>query len=55
MMQELVQQIKGTVQEFIDGVHTAIPGTITAFDPAKCEADVNLLGQYNKQIGRAHV
>lgn len=51
MMQELVQQIKGTVQEFIDGVHTAIPGTITVFDPAKCEAGVNLLGQYNKPDG----
>ena len=51
MMQELVQQIKGTVQEFIDGVHTAIPGTITAFDPTKCEAGVSFLGQYNKPDG----
>ena len=51
MMQEFVQQIKGTIQEFTDGVHTAIPGTITAFDPAKCEAGVNLLGQYNKPDG----
>ena len=49
MMQEFVQQIKGTIQEFTDGVHTAIPGTITAFDPAKCEAGVNLLGQYNNR------
>lgn len=51
MMQEFVQQVKSTIQEFIDGVHTAIPGTITAFDPAKCEASVNLTGQYNKPDG----
>lgn len=51
MMQEFVQQVKSTIQEFIDGVHTAIPGVITAFDPAKCEASVNLTGQYNKPDG----
>ena len=51
MMQEVVQQVKATIQEFIDGVHTAIPGVITAFDPAKCEASVNLTGQYNKPDG----
>ncbi len=51
MMQEFVQQVKATIQEFIDGVHTAIPGVITAFDPAKCEASVNLTGQYNKPDG----
>ena len=50
-MQEFVQQVKSTIQEFIDGVHTAIPGVITAFDPAKCEASVNLTGQYNKPDG----
>ena len=51
MMQEFVHQVKSTIQEFIDGVHTAIPGVITAFDPAKCEASVNLTGQYNKPDG----
>ncbi|MCI8757009.1 MAG: hypothetical protein HFG18_10520 [Oscillospiraceae bacterium] len=51
MMQEVVQQVKATIQEFIDGVHTAIPGVIAAFDPAKCEASVNLTGQYNKPDG----
>lgn len=51
MMQEFVQQVKSTIQEFIDGVHTAIPGVITAFDLAKCEASVNLTGQYNKPDG----
>ena len=51
MMQEFVQQVKSTIQEFIDGVHTAIPGVIAAFDPAKCEASVNLTGQYNKPDG----
>lgn len=51
MMQEFVQQIKDTVQEFTDGVHTAVPGTVTAFDPARCEASVTLIGQYSKPDG----
>lgn len=51
MMQEFVQQVKNTIQEFTDGVHTAVPGTVTAFDPAKCEATVALTGQYNKPDG----
>jgi len=51
MMQEVVQQVKATIQEFIDGVQAAIPGVIAAFDPAKCEASVNLTGQYNKPDG----
>lgn len=48
MMQDFVQQVKNAMQEFADEVHTAVPGTVTAFDPAKCEATVTLIGQYNK-------
>lgn len=51
MMQEFVQQMKNSIQEFTDGIHTALPGTITAFDPARCEASVALSGQYNKPDG----
>ena len=35
MIQKFVQQIKNTVQESLDGVHTCIPGEIVSFDAAK--------------------
>lgn len=51
MIQEVVQQVKAAIQEFTDGVHTAIPGTIITFDAGKCEASVQLIGKYNKPDG----
>lgn len=40
MKQELVQSIIDLVNDMISGVHTAMPGTITSFDPATCTATV---------------
>lgn len=40
MNSELVQRIKETAQKAAEGIHTAVPGTIVSYDPAKGQATV---------------
>jgi len=40
MLQEFVQSVTDTIQKELKGVHTVLPGTIVAFDPAKMVATV---------------
>jgi len=53
MMQEFVQQITNTVRENMNGIHTAIPGIITAFDPASCIASVLPSMKFKKPDGKS--
>lgn len=52
MLQELTEQIGRTIEEFLSGVHTAIPGEITEFDPVTCTASVLPKGQFKSPDGR---
>ena len=52
MIQKFVQQIKNTVQESLDGVHTCIPGEIVSFDAAKCTAIVKPTGKFKRPDGQ---
>ena len=52
MIQKFVQQIKNTVQESLDGVHTCIPGEIVSFDAAKCTAIVKPKGKFKRPDGQ---
>ncbi|GHU52652.1 hypothetical protein AGMMS49975_08900 [Clostridia bacterium] len=40
MLSEFAQEVKNSAVEILNGVHTAIPGKIVKYDPAKCEAEV---------------
>jgi hypothetical protein len=51
MIQEFTQQIKNTIRDCINGIHTAIPGKIIFFDPEKCEAAVLPYGKYTTPSG----
>lgn len=51
MMQEFVQRIIEIAREQADSVHTAFPGKIVSFDPAKCLATVQPILKYNKPDG----
>ena len=51
MMQEFVQEIQNTVQRGIRGIHTAMPGKVLAFDPAKCVATVQPVMKFKKPDG----
>jgi hypothetical protein len=51
MLQEFVQQITDTAREVVQGVHTAIPGTIVSFDPCTCLATVLPSMSYRKPSG----
>ncbi len=51
MMQEFVQRVIEIAREQADGVHTAFPGKIIAFDPAKCLATVQPILKYKKPSG----
>lgn len=51
MRQNFVQQIKNTMQEALDGVHTCIPGEIVSFDAAKCTAVVKPIGKFKQPDG----
>lgn len=46
MLNEFVQQIEETAQEVVDNIHTAMPGKIVSFDPAKCLAKVKPIGRF---------
>ena len=52
MIQKFVQQVKNTVQESLDGVHTCIPGEIVSFDAAKCTAIVKPIGKIKRPDGQ---
>lgn len=51
MMQEFVQQIENTVREATYDMHTALPGTIAAFDAAACMAEVKPEGTMKMKNG----
>lgn len=51
MMQEFVQQITNTIKENMQGIHTAIPGTIVSFDPATGLATVLPSMKFKKPDG----
>jgi hypothetical protein len=51
MLQEVAQEIKNTIGETLQNVHTAIPGKIAAYDPAKGEADILPFGKFKKPSG----
>jgi hypothetical protein len=51
MMQHLTQEVKNTITEMVQGLHTAIPGKIIKYDPVKCEAEVLPYGKFKKPDG----
>ena len=52
MIQKFVQQLKESVQESLDGVHTCIPGEIVSFDADKCTAIVKPIGKIKRPDGQ---
>lgn len=52
MMQELVQEIENTVMDVMKGIHTAMPGTISSFDPGSGKATVKPSGKFTASGGR---
>ena len=52
MMQEFVQQVKETISESLDGVHTCIPGEIVSFDAGNCTAVVKPIGKIKRPDGQ---
>lgn len=53
MMQELTQQIEETARAVTDEIHTAMPGTIVAFDPGSGTATVKPSGKYVTADGKS--
>lgn len=53
MMQEFVQQIEETAKAVSDEIHTAMPGTIVAFDPGSGTATVKPNGKHVTADGRS--
>lgn len=51
MLQEVAQEVKNTITELLQGVHTAIPGKIVTYNPAKCEAEILPYGKFKKPDG----
>lgn len=51
MLQEFVDQVNKTAQKTIEGMHTALPGEITAFDPASGMASVQPKAKFKKPNG----
>ena len=52
MLQEVVQEIENTARSVLDGVHTAMPGEITSFDPGSGRAVVKPNGQFTSSGGK---
>lgn len=52
MMQEVVQEIEHTVMDVMKGIHTAMPGTISSFDPGSGKATVKPGGKYTSSSGK---
>ena len=51
MMQELVEQINRIARKATEGIHTAMPGEITDYDPAKGMATVQPKAKFKKPNG----
>lgn len=51
MLQEFTQEVKNTTAEMMRDIHTAIPGKIVKYDPAKCEAEILPYGKFKKPNG----
>lgn len=51
MMQELFDALGQYIEKKIDGMHTALPGTIVSFDPKTCLAVVRPLMKYKTVEG----
>lgn len=51
MMQEVVEQLQAMVKSSVNGIHTAIPGSIVDFDPGTCLATVSPKMKYTKPDG----
>jgi len=52
MNSELVARIKETAQKAAEGIHTAVPGTIVSYDPAKGQATVKPSMKFKTKGGR---
>lgn len=53
MLQEFVQRVIEIAQEAADGVHTAFPGKIVSFDPAKGLASVQPILKFKTPSGES--
>ena len=51
MLQDFVQQLINTINNRINGIHTAFPGTISEFDPGSCTATVSPSIKFRKPNG----
>lgn len=51
MLQEFVQEINNAIKKELHSMHTAMPGTIIAFDPARMTASVLPALKYRKPDG----
>lgn len=52
MLQEFVQQVEQTARDVVDEIHTALPGKVISFDPAKGTAQVKPCGSYAMSDGK---
>ncbi len=52
MMQEVVQEIENLVMDTMKGIHTAMPGEITSFDPGSGKATVKPSGKFTSTSGK---
>jgi len=52
MMQEFSQQVEETARAVVDEIHTAMPGTVIAFDPGSGTATVKPNGKYVTADGK---
>jgi len=48
MRQEITQEFKNAMQDYLRDIHTVMPGKIIAFDPDKCEAQISPTAKYRK-------
>ena len=53
MMQEFSQQVEETARAVVDEIHTALPGTIVAFNPGSGTATVKPSGKYITSDGKS--
>lgn len=51
MLQEFTQEVKNTIQELLQEVHTAIPGKIVKYYPEKVEAEILPYAKFRKPNG----
>jgi hypothetical protein len=52
MLQEFTQEVKNTVSELLNGVHTAILGTIIDYSPGSGTASISTNGKFKKPDGK---